>query len=139
MKTLKYLMLLLAVAVALPAMAQATEMKKINKDDGMDTPLTLEADVVTGKLSAKNSFEVKKTPDGTLAASVISAQGTKHTLRMSPNGEVTKTCSGKSKGYCQHGYTYTEKDAGDDTFKPFEEIDQPVFRDKQEFPEKAVR
>ncbi len=109
MKMLKYLMLLLAVAVAFPAMAQEMERKKVSDVESMDKPLAVKSDVVTGRLSAKNSFSVAKMADGTLVASVVSVKGTEHVLELLPNGQKNRTCYAESAGYCQHGYVHMKK------------------------------
>ena len=117
MKTLKYLMLLLAVALALPAMAQEKKAIKeteekiavVNKDTATkDFPKEI-ANVTTGRLN-KADYAVQVLGDGTLVASVRMDQGMVLTLEKRLDGSARKICEGKGKkGVCPHGFAYREE------------------------------
>ena len=115
MKTLKYLMLLLAVALALPAMAQEKAIEAtgekvavVNKDTETKDVSKEIANVTTGRLN-KADYAVQVLSDGTLLASVRMDQGMILTLVKRLDGSVRKICEGKGKkGACPNGFTYEE-------------------------------
>ena len=128
MKTLKYLMLLLAVALALPAMAQAE--LKAEKAIKLDTEKKVRdlkvINSTSGVLSKHNAYTVRVDPDGTFVAKV---EGNKsiHELVKYTNGLTEKNCYADTAAYCAHGYTHMKKEVSDDALKDFvftnEEID----------------
>ncbi|MBO4674840.1 MAG: hypothetical protein J5601_01985 [Elusimicrobiaceae bacterium] len=108
MKTLKYLMLLLAVAIALPAMAQKEEMEKAVKLDVTQMEKVKVTNVTEGKLSKNNAFRV--TNEGNrLVAEVTSNKGTIHQMIKNLDGSVEKNCFADSAAYCQNGYIHMKK------------------------------
>ena len=131
MKTLKYLMLLLAVALALPAMAQvelkaekATAQLKLDTEKKVRDLKVINS--TSGVLSKHNAYTVKVDPDGTFVAKV---EGNKsiHELVKYTNGLTEKNCYADTAAYCAHGYTHMKKEVSDDALKDFvftnEEID----------------
>ena len=126
MKTLKYLMLLLAIAIALPAMAQKEEEKSMEKaikvGDLKDLSVVKSTE---GKLSNNNTFAVRMEGD-TLVATVTSAKGTEHEIRMS-NGVVERICRADSTAYCQKGFVPMKKDLNTtDVLQSFEFTNKPL-------------
>ena len=103
MKTLKYLMLLLAVALALPAMAQ--EMKKVSFEKADKEPAK-KISATEGKLSKHFSYIVSGGEN--LVAEVYND---KMSLRMEKNGAGQKklTCSAKSAAICPHGFEFVSQ------------------------------
>ena len=131
MKTLKYLMLLLAVALALPAMAQAElKAEKATAQLKLDTEKKVRdlkvINSTSGVLSKHNAYTVRVDPDGTFVAKV---EGNKsiHELVKYTNGLTEKNCYADTAAYCAHGYTHMKKEVSDDALKDFvftnEEID----------------
>ena len=128
MKTLKYLMLLLAVALALPAMAQ--EKKAIKETEKAAWPVVInekasikdkakDVAVTTGRLN-KADYAVQVLGDGTLVASVRMDQGMILTLEKRLDGSARKICEGKGKkGVCPHGFTYEEEALVDEVAEEF--------------------
>ena len=121
MKTLKYLMLLLAVTVAFPAAAQVKATKAteaLPKDKAFLTESTEKAVFdkgekkatkgVAGKLSDKTFYTVAVEEDGTFHATA----GTKKvTLELFKNGNtLIKRCSGL-KAACPSDFTYVSEAA----------------------------
>ena len=118
MKTLKYLMLLLAVAVALPAMAQEEKFEK---------KIELKRENVTeGALSKHNAYAVQVVGDE-LHARVISDKGTILEMVKGANGVVQKTCQAKSKAPCPPGFKYVKEES----LEPVELL----VREKEDFRE----
>ena len=123
MKTLKYLMLLLAVALALPAMAQeelkaekATTQVKLDTEKKVGDLKVINS--TSGVLSKHNAYTVKVDPDGTFVAQV---EGNKsiHELVKYTNGLTEKNCYADTATYCAHGYTHMKKEVSDDALKDF--------------------
>ena len=125
MKTLKYLMLLLAVAVALPAMAQEKATKAVKALEGENLKINEIKDkgtgnkVTTGKLG-KFTYEVQGGED--LLARVISPKGYVLELRKGSTGKAQRFCSGDAK-YCKamSGFTYVE-DAAVENMDVYEDV-----------------
>ena len=141
MKTLKYLMLLLAVAIALPAVAQEMN-KKAYKDA---TFLDKEAGKVVffekeGAKKASDATQVRvgkyegqvQVVNGVLEATLVSPKG--YTLKMIKDGSQKQlVCTGDAK-YCKGmpNFKYERDDALQETDDVQDEIAWDAYAEEEE-------
>ena len=121
MKTLKYLILVLVVAFALPAMAQ--EMERVSMGSELKPATggkiggkiaTEQSAVTTGKLSQHFNYTVQVVKGDLIAV----VEGKKVTLALikKGNGSNEKYCTGL-KSVCPSGFTYVEDTGSDEAVK----------------------
>ncbi|MBO4674841.1 MAG: hypothetical protein J5601_01990 [Elusimicrobiaceae bacterium] len=116
MKTLKYLLLLLAVAVALPAMAQKEEeMAAPLLQPEVDFAMEMDEDAPAGTAFTKGAFKYRVFKDGANLVAEAERTNGKFLLRTvkGADGTLQKYCEGP-KGICPSGFEPVQQFAIDD-------------------------
>ena len=134
MKTLKYLVLLLVVAIALPAVAQEKLTKALKVGDEKVTEIkdkgTKKGSTETTGVFGKITYKVAVDATGALVATATT--NTKKTVigfRKDPvTGALEKLCATNLKGTCPNDYTYVGPIPDDKPTGPEPEV--PIAADR---------